>query len=604
MRYIDRILTLKPDNADNALILGHAIHTGIEKGVEEGVNEYLMAYPVITDEHINESIKLEYLIPKVQQLLPPGAFEVEISDENDFTGFMDLLVPVDPIETFEDAVSGGKCICQYEAFDLYDFKYSNNSDKYAESRQLHLYKNRFEKLNPGKKIRNMYFVMIPKVNIKQKKTESLEEFRFRIESELSKTEITFLLVKYDPEKVIEHWLLTKQVLETTDFPKEPSWLCRYCEYEDYCMKGYDYMLLPQNERRTIETTEKKVVWVYGMPFSGKTFFANAFPDPLMLNSDGNIKFVDAPYIAIKDEIIVKGRMQPERKFAWEMFKEVITELEKKENTFKSIVVDLLEDMYEHCRIYVCNKMGISHESDDSFRAWDKVRGEFLNTLKRLMALDYENIILISHQDVSKDITKKGGDKITAIKPNINDKVANKIAGMVDIVARAIAEENNYTLSFKTSEVIFGGGRLTVSKNEIPSDYEQFCELYDEANKNAVKTLNGEKVDIPATGRKSRGKKAEAAEAPAPEESKDIAERDMYFYHAESDSYWMIQKGEELPTDPDAQLSVEITKAEYEKGIAKEKSEQTEASSDGETETTDAPAEAEQPKVRTRRKRGE
>ena len=90
--------------------------------------------------------------------------------------------------------------------------------------------------------------------------------------------------------------------------------------------------------------------------------------------------------------------------------------------------------------------------------------------------------------------------------------------MVDIVARAIAEENNYTLSFKTSEVIFGGGRLTVSKNEIPSDYEQFCELYDEANKNAVKTLNGEKVDIPATGRKSRGKKAEAAEAPAPEET--------------------------------------------------------------------------------------
>ena len=51
-----------------------------------------------------------------------------------------------------------------------------------------------------------------------------------------------------------------------------------------------------------------------------------------------------------------------------------------------------------------------------------------------MNLDYENIVLISHEDTSKDITKKSGDKITAIKPNIADKVANKIAGMVDIVA--------------------------------------------------------------------------------------------------------------------------------------------------------------------------
>ena len=58
------------------------------------------------------------------------------------------------------------------------------------------------------------------------------------------------------------------------------------------------MLLPENKRRTPDATKKKVIWVYGAPFSGKTFFANAFPDPLMLNTDGNIKFVDAPFISI------------------------------------------------------------------------------------------------------------------------------------------------------------------------------------------------------------------------------------------------------------------------------------------------------------------
>lgn len=125
----------------------------------------------------------------------------------------------------------------------------------------------------------------------------------------------------------------------------------------------------------------------------------------MLNTDGNIKFVDAPYIRIRDEVKVEGR-QTKRTLAWDVFKDTISELEKKENTFKTIVVDLLEDLYEHCRLYMYQQMGITHESDDSFRAWDKVRGEFLNTLKRLMNLDYENIILISHEDTSKDITKR------------------------------------------------------------------------------------------------------------------------------------------------------------------------------------------------------
>lgn len=557
MRYIDKILTLQSDAADNALILGHAIHTGIEKGVNEGIKEYFMAYPIITDNHINEAIKLEYLIPKVQQLLPKGTFELQISDK-DFVGFMDLLSPVEPTGTF----------------DLYDFKYSNNAEKYAISRQLHIYKYQFEKLNPGKHIRDMYFVMIPKVNIKQKKDEDLFSFRKRIENELSKTQIELLKIPYNPNKVIEHWILTKRVLETTDFPKEQSWLCRYCEYEDYCMKGNDYMLLPENKRRNIEKIEKKVIWIYGMPFSGKTFFANKFPDPLMVNTDGNIKFVDAPYIRIKDEIIQKGRTRPERKFAWEVFKDTVDELEKKDNTFKTIVVDLLEDMYEHCRVFMCNQMGISHESDDSFKAWDKVRSEFLNTIKRLVNLDYENIILISHEDTSKDIMKKGGDKITAIKPNLQDKVANKIAGMVDIVARAIAEGNNYTLSFKTSEIIFGGGRLTVSKDEIPSDYDAFTELYQEANKNAVAILDGENVQAAPTGRRSRAKKDE--EEPVQTEPENV----------------------EPPENTEKELAEDVqdieSNAEMNVAVAEEIEPNT-----GENFVT-----PEAPKVRTRRKRGE
>lgn len=499
--------TIPATEPDNPLILGQTVHTGIEKSLKEAIREYCFSFPIITDEHINEIIKFETVIPLARAAIPPGGqFEVEIKDD-DFHGFIDYLVPA----RTEQRLNGENQEIP-DVFDLYDFKYSNNVSGYKQSGQLHEYKYFFERNNPGKKIRNMYFMFIPKVTIRQKKTETLLEFRERLKEALSGVEVKTVQIGFNPEKVIEFLFGIKAVNEETEFPQEKSYLCRYCEFQEYCEKGNDYMIkLPENKRRNIEAVEKRVLWIYGVPFCGKTTFANNFPDPLMLNTDGNIKFVDAPYIRIKDEVRVEGR-QTKRTLAWDVFKDTISELEKKENTFRTIVVDLLEDLYEHCRLYMYQQMGITHESDDSFRAWDKVRGEFLNTLKRLMNLDYENIILISHEDTSKDITRKGGDKITAIKPNLQEKVANKVAGMVDVVARIVADGETRTFSFKSNEVIFGGGRLRVNAKDIPLDVKALFAVYDEANKNAASGM-AEPAAPAKTGRTGR-KRTETPATPA------------------------------------------------------------------------------------------
>lgn len=499
--------TIPATEPDNPLILGQTVHTGIEKSLEEAIREYCFSFPIITDEHINEIIKFETVIPLARAAIPPGGkFEVEIKDD-DFHGFIDYLVPA----RTEQRLNGENQEIP-DVFDLYDFKYSNNVSGYKQSGQLHEYKYFFERNNPGKKIRNMFFVFIPKVTIRQKKTETLLEFRERLKEALSGVEVKIVQIGFNPERVIEFLFGIKAVNEETEFPQEKSYLCRYCEFQEYCEKGNDYMIkLPENKRRNIEAVEKRVLWIYGVPFCGKTTFANNFPDPLMLNTDGNIKFVDAPYIRIKDEVRVEGR-QTKRTLAWDVFKDTISELEKKENTFRTIVVDLLEDLYEHCRLYMYQQIGITHESDDSFRAWDKVRGEFLNTLKRLMNLDYENIILISHEDTSKDITRKGGDKITAIKPNLQEKVANKVAGMVDVVARIVADGETRTFSFKSNEVIFGGGRLRVNTKDIPLDVKALFAVYDEANKNAASGM-AEPAAPAKTGRTGR-KRTETPATPA------------------------------------------------------------------------------------------
>ena len=239
--------------------------------------------------------------------------------------------------------------------------------------------------------------------------------------------------------------------------------------------------LPKNERRTVDAPTKRTMWLYGSPFSGKTTFADKSPEPLMLNTDGNAVYVTAPYVSIQDEVTVNGRIT-QRKPAWVVFKEFIEELEKGGNTFKTIVVDLVNDTYEMCRLYMYDKLGITHESDDSRGAWDKVRTEYLSTMRRVTHLPYENIILLSHE-ATYELNPNGRDKKLGYKPKIQDKVADSLAGMVGIAGRVYVEDGKHFLSIKSDDSVFGGGRLGISDVVIPLDWNEVVNLFESKKEN-------------------------------------------------------------------------------------------------------------------------
>lgn len=476
LRYVDKLTTLSDQEPNNALYLGLGLHKGIETTVEEGVREYLSHYYVIDDRHIAWQIQLEYWIPKVKELLPAGEHEVTVKTD-DFIGYIDLLVK---------RKQGNEVVC-----DIYDFKFSNNIDGYRNSPQLSIYAYYLTKARPNIKIGKLQYVFVPKTMIRQKRTETPMTFRQRLLSEMVPKDITVLEVPYMPEAVQQFQAKTAFLTEAekgTDFPKNQTRLCDWCDYKEYCRSDgkVDYMIyrrndmtLPKNERRIASKPSKRTIWLYGRPFTGKTTLADHAPDPLMLNTDGNAVYVTAPFVAIKDDVEVTGRIV-KRKLAWTVFKETLDELEKKQNTFKTIVVDLLEDLYESCRLYMFDKLHITHESDDNFRAWDKVRTEFYSQIRRLMNLEYDNIILLSHEDSSRDITKKSGESTTSIRPNIQEKVATKVAGMVGLVGRVVADGDERTIEFKADDVVFGGERLKTKVVSVPLTWEALAEAFDTA----------------------------------------------------------------------------------------------------------------------------
>lgn len=464
LRYLERVKTIPNQDPNNALYLGVAIHTGLEESsVKSAIKSYFSNYHCISDLHYNEVLKLEVMLPKTLKLLEKVAQDGELIHEYEinthkYKGFVDLIVQK-----------------ENGMIDVYDYKYSNNVDSYMGSSQLHVYKYYLEQL--GYKVDKLYYIFIPKTAIRQKKTETIHDFRLRLKEELKNKEPFIKEVIYDPNKVIDFTNGIIDIYQADTFNKNESKLCAWCEYYNYCQKGDITDMLPQAIRREKQRSNRKRIWCYAPPFSGKTTTFDECEMPLMLNTDGNIDEVTAPYLTIKDQVVMNGRVK-QTTLAWDYFKSIVDELEKGQHEFKTVIVDLLEDVYEHCRIWGCAKLGLDHESDQSAKAYDYVRSEFLRTMRKLMNLDIDTIVLLSHIDVSKNIFKSNGDNITRIAPSINEKVANKIAGMVDIVTRIEIDRDQRYFAFKTDDVIFGGGRLkNVSTDRIPLSWENLSSLY-------------------------------------------------------------------------------------------------------------------------------
>ena len=196
LQYKERLKTIPETNADNALYLGLGIHKGIECGVEEGVAEYKSHFNIITDE---------------------------------FVGYIDYV----------------------HGDTLYDFKFSNNIENYLHSPQLSIYKYYLEKVRPYIKINHLKYVFVPKIQIRQKHKakppETLQQFRLRLQEHLDSSEIKFIDVDYDSESITQFHECCQQLKTVEHFPKNPTRLCGWCPYKQYCESNgqTDWMIIKE-----------------------------------------------------------------------------------------------------------------------------------------------------------------------------------------------------------------------------------------------------------------------------------------------------------------------------------------------------------------------
>ena len=476
LKYIDKFTQLDEHKADSPLTIGNALHYGLEVGnKQEMIDYYYSQFLVKTDKTINEAIKLELAFDKVMPILNSINIKHQeyVIEEPEFKGIVDLITENDD-----------------GTVDIFDFKYSNNVDSYMDSPQLHIYQYYLEQY--GFKVNKLGYIFIPKLFIRQKKNEDLDQFRKRLVETYKEKQVQLVEIPKDEMQIVYFFNDAKSI--QIDFSKSYKELernindsCFACKYgEDYLEiieEDDEIMALPKNEKRELKLDLKPDFWIYADSYVGKSTFVDSFDDVLFINTDGNTDNTTSPVVSVRDHVTRKGRIE-ETQYGWEDFKNTVTDLGVEENTFQAVAIDLVEDLYELCRTYVFNKNNIEHESDSGFgKGWDLVKKEFVDTMKRLKALKYQ-LIFISKEN-RKEIKERSGASYTTFSPNLQEKQSNILSGIVDLTIHAEKDGEKRYINLITDEHTFGGGRFDFKVKTCELNRKSFEQALKDAQKDRV-----------------------------------------------------------------------------------------------------------------------
>ena len=183
-------------------------------------------------------------------------------------------------------------------------------------------------------------------------------------------------------------------------------------------------LLQENEPMEKDITPKDF-FLWSQSMHGKTYLARQFPDPIIINTDGNGKKIDTPHVDVYD---------------FETFVDVLREIEEGKHTFKTIVIDLVDDIKTFLEEYVCKKYNVENLADAGFgKGYGDVKATWKRLMIRLSQLPYY-VVFISHVIQVTDEYDK--DK-TIEQPSLEQKYLNMTKGRTDVMIRCQKVGKNY-----------------------------------------------------------------------------------------------------------------------------------------------------------------
>ena len=175
-------------------------------------------------------------------------------------------------------------------------------------------------------------------------------------------------------------------------------------------------------------------FIWGETMSGKSYFASYFPNPLILNTDGNSEQGQAPSIQIRNIRNAQGKLEQS---AIKQLDDIIIALQVEnpkrppEQRFQTVVVDVIDDICVMIEQAICIDAGVQALSDipygKGYAMFNTALQQFVMDLKALPM----NVIYIS-REISITDENTG---VTKYEPSLKGKYYNKVNGNCDLVIR-------------------------------------------------------------------------------------------------------------------------------------------------------------------------
>lgn len=191
--------------------------------------------------------------------------------------------------------------------------------------------------------------------------------------------------------------------------------------------------LPKVEKLSPKS-EPKNFFIWGSPMTGKSYFSSFFPNPLILNTDGNSKQGSAPSIQLRN---IRNETGGLKQSVIKQLDDIVIALQvenpkRPENQqFKTIVVDVIDDVCIQIEQAICLDAGVQALSDipygKGYAMFNTALQQFVMDLKALPL----NVIYISRELAITD----DNTGVTTYEPSLKTKYYNIVNGNCDVVIR-------------------------------------------------------------------------------------------------------------------------------------------------------------------------
>ena len=169
---------------------------------------------------------------------------------------------------------------------------------------------------------------------------------------------------------------------------------------------------------------------------GKSYLASYFPDSIVFSTDGNEKNSGTrPTIALLNKVNSQGKITES---VIDILDKYILALRTEQNTFKTVVIDVIEDVTVLIEQAICMEANVKSLSDipygKGFSMFNSMLQELVMDLKALPM----NVVYIS-----REITKTDSNDNAIPAPALKEKYYNVVNGNCDLVIRTQHLGKNY-----------------------------------------------------------------------------------------------------------------------------------------------------------------